>query len=934
MATEQSGTVLLKRHKRTLYVVAAIILALIVLSEVVGLIADYLWFDALGYASVFTTEFWTKILLWAGGLVVTTAWLAGHVILACRLSPGHHFQVKGVNWTLSASKIRKYVMLAGVGFGVIVGLGFAQGAEAQWFDVLQFLHRADFGWTDPILERDAQAYVFVVPLVQGLKGYAMSMAIFGALGAAAAYFLNGAIGWQYARMTRASTVHLAALVAMVLLAVALGYWLDRYELLLAPGGIVFGAGYVDATVRMGLLAFMAAFSVVVAAAVVVAGVRMKPKIAGGAVALLVVVHVAVVWAYPGLVQRFDVDPNELVRERPYLVHNIEGTRFAFDLADVQVEEYPAGEGIDPADLADAGDTLANIRLWDYRALTRTYNELQGLRPYYQFGSETERRFVDTDRYHLGPQYRQVSLAVRELLQQRLPQQSQTWPNLHLMYTHGYGLCMSPVNEFTEESGRPELWIRDIPPKATVPIELDDPSIYYGEETTNYVFVRTRQDEFHYPVGDENVYTQYEHDAGIPVASYLKRMLFAYYFQDWNILLTDNFTAETRLLWRRNIHDRVQRLAPFLEFDDDPYPVVADGRIVWIVDAYTGTDRFPYSQPLRLRGYGRRLNYIRNAVKATVDAVTGEVRFYVVDPDDAMVQVARRIFPSLFRDMDEMPESLRRHLRYPIDLMDIQAEQYFMYHMTDPRVFYNREDLWQRPQELYRGAPQPVKAYYIIMRLPGGDAPEYLLMLPVTPTRKNNMIAWMAGRCDGAHYGKLLVYKFPKKRLILGPQQIEANIDKNDAISRQISLWDQRGSRVLRGNLLVIPIGDSVLYVEPLYLDSEQTEFPELRRVIVATSDRVAMRPTLEEALDAALGAAPPVAEEPPAEPPPEEGPTEETPPEARPAPAGTAAEALDAYREAQQHLKRGDWAEYGEAMERLEKALRKMAEPGSTPSDE
>ncbi len=929
MATQQPGTVFLKRHRRTLYVIAAVILALILLGQVAELVADYLWFQAVGYPTVFTTEFWTKVLLWIGALAVTVAWLAGHVALACRLSPGHHFQLKGVNWTLPASKIRKYVTLAGVAFGVIVGLGFAKAAEAQWFDVLQFLHRADFGWADPLLDHDAHVYVFVLPIVQGLKGYAISMAIFAVIGAGAAYFLNGAIGWQYARMTRACTVHLAALVAMVLLAVAVGYWMDRYELLLSGGGAVFGAGYTDAHVRMPVYAFLMGASVAAAAVVLAAGVRMKPKVAGGAVVVLIVAHVVTAWAYPGIRQRFDVEPNELARERPYLAHNIQATRFAFGLSDVQEQEFPATGEVTRETLRQAEGTIENIRLWDYRALRDTYNEIQGLRTYYGFTK------IDTDRYHVGDDYRQVSLSVRELQPGALQPQSRTWVNLHLLYTHGYGLCMSPVNAVTE-SGGPELWIRDIPPKTDVPIEVTDPSIYFGEWTDDYVFVRTRQDEFHYPVGDENVYTQYDQDAGILVDSYLRRMLFAYHFGDWNILLTDSFTGETRLLWRRRIEDRVRRIAPFLEFDQAPYPVVADGRIVWIIDAYTRTNRFPYATPVAFGKRPRPTNYVRNAVKVTVNARTGAVRFYVADPDDGLVKVARRIFPDLFRDLDEMPAALRRHVRYPIDLLDVQAEQYFTYHMTDPRVFYNREDLWQRPMEQYRGRPQPVKAYYIIMRLPGQAEPEYLLMLPVTPARKNNMIAWMAGRCDGEHYGRLLVYKFPKERLFLGPQQIEANIDKNDAISQQITLWDQVGSRVIRGNLLVIPIGEAVLYVEPLYLESEQTRFPELRRVIVATKDRVVMRKTLREAVDAVLGAAPPVVEPPPepappAEGPPEEGPGKEAPPEERPVPRGPAAEALEAYRQAQERLREGDWAGYGEAMERLETILSQMAPAAEKP---
>jgi len=925
MADRRSHNAIHPRHKRLLIGVAGVVVVLILLGWFAALYADYLWFDALGYASVFFKELWTKVWLGGAALAVTAAWLAGNVVLATRLSPGYHLQIRGLKWTVSASQIRKWLYVAGGAFGAVVGLGFARGAADRWFDVLQFLHRADFGWTDPIpgLGRDARFYVFVLPILGALKSYLIAMAALGGLGAAAAYFLNGAIGWKYARMTRAATVHLATLVAMALLAIGFGYWLDRYDLLLSPGGAVFGAGYTDVHVRMPAMVVMMVLSLAAALVVLAAGTRMKPKVAGGAIAGLVVAHVVAVWGYPLVRQRFDVQPNELARETPYLAHNIEATRFAFGLSDVQEREFPATGEVTRDVLRQAEGTIENIRLWDYRALRDTYNEIQGLRTYYGFTK------IDTDRYRLGDDYRQVSLAVRELRTEALQPQSRTWVNLHLLYTHGYGLCMSPVNAVTE-SGGPALWIRDIPPRTTVPIDISDPSIYFGEWTDDYVFVRTRQDEFHYPVGDENVYTQYEGEAGIPMDSYLRRLLFAYHFGDWNILLTDSFTDETRLLWRRQIERRVRRLAPFLEFDDAPYPVVADGRIVWIIDAYTRTDRFPYATPVPFGEHRRSTNYVRNAVKVTVDARTGAVRFYVADPDDSLVKVARRIFPDLFRDLQQMPGALRKHLRYPIDLLDVQAEQYFTYHMTDPRVFYNREDLWQRPMEQYRADTTPVKAYYIIMRLPGQRDPEYLLMLPVTPTRKNNMIAWMAGRCDGEQYGRLLVYKFPKDRLVLGPQQIEANIDKNDAISQQITLWAQAGSSVIRGNLLVIPIGDAVLYVEPLYLDSEQMRFPELRRVIVATKDRVAMRKTLREAIDAVLSEAPTVAEEEPGEPPPGKTPPEEGPTE-RPAPAGRAAEALEAYRQAQQRLREGDWAGYGQAMDRLEELLREMATPHETP---
>jgi len=913
MSATRPTNAILPRHRRLVIGVAAIVVLLIILGQTTEVYTDYLWFDALGYSGVFATEFWTKVVVGLAAFIVTAGWLAGNVALATRLSPGYHFQVKGLKWTVSAADIRKWLYVAGGIFGVVIGFGVARGAAAYWYEVLQFLHRAPFGWVDPVLENDAGLYVFVLPVLGALKGYLIAMVVLGSIGAAVAYFLSGAIGWQYARISRPATLHLAGLGAGLLLAVAFGYALDRYALLLAPGGAVFGAGYVDAQIRMPVYLFMMVATVVAAVAVVVAGIRTQPKIAAGTVVVLVVAHVAAAWMYPVVQQRFEVEPNELVRETPFIAHNIAGTRFAFGLSDVQEQAFPAKGTLTSADLRDARDTIANVRLWDYRALRDTYNEIQGLRTYYGFTK------IDTDRYRVGDAYRQVSLAVRELRPEALEEKSQTWVNLHLLYTHGYGLCMSPVNAVTE-SGMPELWIRDIPPRATVPITVSDASIYFGEWTWDPVYVRTLQDEFHYPLEDENVYTQYEGDAGIPIGSWLRRLLFAFSFDDWNILLTDSFTAETQLLWRRQIEERVHRIAPFLAFDNAPYPVVADEHIVWIIDAYTYTTRFPYATPARLGKQGLRVNYVRNAVKVTVDARTGAVRFYVADPDDAIVTVARRIFPDLFRDLSEMPESLRDHLRYPIDLLDIQAEQYFTYHMTDPRVFYNKEDLWQRPSEMYRGNPQPVKAYYIIMRVPGQARPEYLLMLPVTPVRKNNMVAWMAGRCDPQHYGKLLVYKFPKDRLVLGPKQIEANIDKNDAISQQITLWDQAGSRVLRGNLLVIPVGDAILYVEPLYLESEQTRFPELRRVIVATKDRTVMRKTLEEALEAVLGDEPAVADI--------------APPPGHTTPAPTTAlgaRALEAYQDAQQHLKEGDWTGYGQAMERLETLLQQIAGPRDTP---
>ena len=885
-----------------LLVGVAILAAAWVAGRVAVLYADYLWFDALSYADVFMTELWAKAALGTAGFVVTAVWLGGNILLAARLSPWYRFQIRGLPWIVSAAQLKRLLGLVTGAFTLVVAFGYAAGAPAYWYDALAFLNRESFGWTAPVLGGDAGVFVFALPVLGALRGYVLAMAVLGVLVAGAAYFIGGAIGWPYTRMTRAATVHLASLVALGLVVVGFGYWLDRYDLLLSSRGAVFGAGYVDANVRMPVLEFMTWASFAAAAVVLAAGIRMRPKAAGAAVLVLVAAHVIAVWSYPTFQQRFDVEPNELEREMPYFENNIKATRFAFGLEDIEVKPFPTAGSLTPEDLRGARGTIDNIRLWDWRVLDATYHEIQGLRTYYHFVD------ADIDRYHIGDGYRQVNIAVRELDAGRLQKQGLTWVNLHLLYTHGYGVCASPVNEVTA-NGMPELWIRDLPPVATVPMPLPRAGIYFGEVTHTYVFVRTAQDEFDYPLKDENVYTRYDGKAGVAVNSWWRRLLFAYYFGDWNILLTDSFTPETRVLWARTIQQRIQRLAPYLEFDDDPYPVISDGRLVWLIDTYTRTDRFPYSAPVRFRG--QPTNYIRNAVKVAVDAYDGTVTFYVTDAKDPIVRVARRIFPSLFRDLAEMPESLRAHIRYPVDLFDVQAEQYLAYHMTDPRVFYNREDLWQRPSEQYAGQTLPVQSYYVIMTLPGETRPEYLLMLPFTPVRKDNMVGWMAGRCDGEHYGKLLVYSLPKDRLVLGPRQIDANIDKNDTISQQITLWNQVGSRVIRGNLLVIPVKDSILYVEPLYLDSEQTRFPELKRVIVASKDRIAMRETLTEALAEVFGEAAP----------------QGGPPKPPAAASAEGRRALELYEKAREQLRSADWAGYGKTLDELGRLLREMAGP-------
>jgi hypothetical protein len=898
-----------RRHRLVLGIIIALV-ALWVAGKVAMLYVDYLWFGALGFESVFTTELWAKVALAVGVFVITALWLAGNAYAAARLSPGASFlQIKGLPWVVTGPQLMRLAKTGGAILILGVSLGLAQHAAGLWYEALQFLHRQPFGWTDPILSRDAGFYIFVIPVLDSLKTYVMALAVLGALAAGAAYFFGGALGGIFGRTTRPAALHLAILIALLLVAVAFGYWLDRFDLLLSSRGAVFGVGYTDANVRLPALGLMQIASLAAAVLVVVAGARCQPKVAAVVIVLLVLLHGAAVLSYPSFVQRFGVEPNELVRESQYLENNIQATRYAFGLSSVNIQPFSGTGKLTLKEVEETPGTIENVRIWDWRVLQQTYNQIESLRPYYHFND------VDVDRYAVDGKYRQVTLAVRELETQLLNQDSRTWVNLHLLYTHGYGLVMSPVNEVTPE-GLPNLWVRNIPPQSRPGLEVKQPAIYFGELTHDYIFVGTTQKEFDYPLGAENRYIEYTGKAGVPVDSLVRRLLFAYYFGDFNILLTDSFTPRTRVLWVRRVKECAERLAPFLKYDRDPYPVVADGRIVWILDAYTVTSRFPYSAAFS--GSANGPNYIRNSVKATIDAYDGTVTFYVIDPKDPLVATAQQIFPRLFRDIAEMPAAVRAHLRYPNDLFEIQAEQYLAYHMTDPRIFYNKEDLWQRPRHVFDNKTQAIEAYYFIMTLPSESRPEYILMLPFTPGKKDNMVGWLAGRSDGQEYGKLLVYTFPKDRLVFGPNQVEARINQNDQISPLLTLWSQHGSLVVRGNLLVIPVRDSILYIEPLYLKSESGAIPELKRVIVSYQDYIAMHNTLNEALAAVFRGAPPPTERPPEAKPPEKPPTALPP---------AAARAIELYEKARQKAREGDWTGYGAALDELGKVLREMAGP-------
>jgi hypothetical protein len=613
--------------------------------------------------------------------------------------------------------------------------------------------------------------------------------------------------------------------------------------------------------------------------------------------------------YPAAVQRFTVEPNELALEREFIEHNIRFTRYAYGLEDVEEFDYQLSGGLTPEDLEDNADTLDNVRLWDWRPLRSTYEQIQEIRTYYTFAD------VDIDRYTLDGRLRQVNLAVREMDTEQMREDARTWINQHLIYTHGYGLCLSPAGEVTQE-GLPRLLVRNVPPETDSPrLEITRPEIYFGEKTSNYVIVNTMEDEFDYPSGDQNVYARYEGEAGVPMKGLLRRVAFALRFNSTPILLSNAITPESRILFHRALPDRVGTVAPMLWFDADPYPVIVEGRIVWVYDAYTWSNHFPYSRPTR------GLNYIRNSVKVTIDAYTGEMAFFVVDPEDPIIYTYQSIFPDLFRPVEEMNPVLREHWRYPEQLFLIQADLYGAYHMQDPRVFYNQEDLWQTPMEVRESGETEMAPYYVTVRLPDAEEAEFMMIRPYVPAGKQNMIAWLYADSDGSDYGRLGVYNFSKEALVYGPMQVESRIDQDPAISQQLTLWNQRGSSVNRGNLIVTPVNGGLLYIEPIYLQAEASRLPELKRVVVSYQNRIAMANTLSEGLAQVLGPTP-VAQGPGQAPADGQQATEPLPADA----GELARSAQSHYKAAQACLEAGDWACYGEELQALEEDLNALVE--------
>jgi len=889
---------------RVALIVAGVLALFIFLNILKGVYTEWLWFSSLDYGSVYTTILKTKILIFFSAAIIFCILFLGNLVLATRLAPKAeaHFWP----WAI-VRRLQKILRLNVILGTVLLSLIFGLAAQGNWEVVLRFFNGQPFGIADPVFHREIGFYVFSMPFFYLLRGWLLGALIITLLGSAGVYLLSYTVQRLKFDLARPVLAHLGGLAIVILGLCAWGYWLGIWELVFSTRGAVFGAGYADMHAKLPaqwtLLSVVFIFMGVILVSVWRRNFRWPLYGVGAWIVAVIIVGVI----FPAAVQRFQVEPNELALEKPYIEYNIQFTREAFALNRVEEQPFPAEEAPTIQDITQNEVTINNVRLWDSRPLKDTYNHIQSMRLYYDFHD------VDTDRYIIDGEYRQVMLSARELSAEKLAGEAQTWVNRRLQFTHGYGAALSPVNEVSAE-GLPILLVKDIPPVGDFSIER--PEIYFGEKTNDYVIVGTRTEEFDYPMGDENVFTRYQGKDGISLGSFVRRLVYAWQFGDFNILISGELTPESRVLYYRNIGERVNHLAPFLKLDSDPYLVVMDGRLFWIQDAYTTTDRYPYSHPL-----GGGLNYIRNSVKVVIDAYNGSITFYITDPEDALIQTYQAIFPKLFVPAEQMPETLRVHLRYPEDFFNIQAEVYQTYHMEDARVFYNKEDLWAIPRELYFGTEQLMEPYYIIMRLPDEEKEEFLLMLPFTPVRKNNTIGWLAARCDGENYGKLLVYQFPKERLVMGPSQIENRISQDTVITEQLALWGRGGSRVIRGNLLLIPLGEALLYVEPVFLQAEAGGLPQLKRVIVAAGEQIAMDLTLRESIAAIFGTeAPPT--EPVVEPPAPAGPEEPVTAEI----ANLIEAAQQHYNKAQQYLQAGDWAGYGEELDALEAVLDQLAE--------
>jgi uncharacterized protein len=877
-------------------------------------LTDYLWFDSLGFKSIFMVSIEAAVLLFFVSSLVFFVFLMLNLWIAskCRENLKNLIKFKTKFW-----------------ISILLSFFIGTASASQWMTVLQYFRQISFGLADPILNKDVSFYIFTLPFFQAVLGFAFICVIFTVIFVIIDYFQSIIISFfkqpqvknangipQYSinlkqelgKLKRKAIVHLSLLFSLFFLLLAIKHYLTRFSIMYSEKGIVVGAGYTDVAVFLPIINILIVFAVLIAVFIFFWMIFSKKTFKTRSFLMYTIIAYFIIAFVgqsfiPGVVQSLKVSPNEINLERPYIENNIEFTKIAYGLSDVVEKDFSVSDKFDKSIISNSPKTIENIRILDWRPLTTTYKQTQEIRLYYDLSG------IDIDRYNIEGKDTQVMLAPRELEQSQIIENAKTWVNLHMVYTHGYGVVMSPVNSVTKE-GLPNYLIKDIPPVNTVTEEnlvIERPEIYYGEKDNSFVLVNTQTDEFNYPKGNSNEYNNYDGKGGIVLDSFAKKLLMALRFRDIKILLTSEITPESKIMFTRNIQDRIRKITPFLALDEDPYLVIDDGKLFWIQDAYTISGNFPYSAKVG------NINYMRNSVKIVVDAFNGDVSYYIIDENDPIIQTYSNIFYGEFKSFDEMPTGLKDHIRYPEDLFKIQSQIYSTYHMEDSTVFYNKEDAWQLPKEIYGTGQQiQVEPYYNIIKLPDEAEEEFVLMISFTPIKKDNMVAWLAARSDDENYGKLLLYKFPKDKLVYGPSQIEAKIDQDSEISQQLTLWGQQGSRVTRGNLLVIPIENSILYVEPLYIQSEQGQLPELKRVLVSDGERVAMEETLSEALIALFG-------------------------ETRSISDGTNSTikstdiellvfANEYYENVEKAMKEGDWSSIGDNLEKLGQALKALTE--------
>lgn len=912
-----------RRVSPAILIAFAAFLVLIVLPMSTGLLVDLWWFREIGFDILFTRTLTTKILLFLGVAVVAGALVYANLLLAQRgvIPDSVGLRLRTAQGDIAidvGSRVRGFTRPAAIAVALFLGLG----ATGLWDVVLPGINQTAFGTVDPIFGRDIAYYVFTVPALSALLGLLASLAVLLLLMVTATYFVRGDIVVlpQRLRIEPTAGTHLAILMAALFVIWAVQLWfVDSANLLFSTTGPLVGASYTDMHATLPAIRATALTAILAAGFVLLGGVRRKLGLhAGIAVAAYLGVSLIGRVIAPGVIQKFVVAPTELTREEPYLKHHLAATRKAWGIDQVEVRDIGGEANLTLASLRANSATIDNVRLWDREPLLRTFGQLQEIRTYYDFIN------VDDDRYWIDGRYRQVLLAPRELNAASLP--TRTFINEHLTFTHGMGLTLSPVNQVTTE-GLPVLFVKDLPPSTTGNLRVTRPQIYYGELTDQFVFVNTKQKEFDYPAGDENIYRSYDGKGGVPVGGVIRRAILAAHFGSSKILLSGDIGAESRVLYNRNIVERAQKAFPFLRLDRDPYMVIAEnGALHWIMDAYTTTSRYPYA----FRA-ADGTSYIRNSVKIIIDAHDGTVKPYISEPTDPLIQAWAKIYPGVFLPLDSMPKDLRAHLRYPDDLFRAQTARYVTYHMDTPATFYNREDEWQIPVVSRNDQSVPFMRH-IVMRLPDEPTAEFIYMAPFTPRGKDNLAAWMVARNDGEHYGKLRVYRFPRQSLVFGPRQIENRINQDTDIARQVSLWDQRGSQVIRGDLLVIPIDEALLYVQPMYLQAEGGMIPELKRVVVAYQNQVIMRETLDAALSDLFGgrvdAGSPTVVAATAT-------TDSTTPRPPSSVSGVTDAATRAMiREAQQHYqaaleaqRQGDWARYGEEIRQLGTLLERLGRP-------